>query len=73
MAPTDDGWIEYRKYVIESLGTINVRLGKIDTTLREVEREIAVLRTKMYAAAAIAALIFTTISTIAVELFIVAK
>ena len=71
MAPTDDGWNEYRKFVVESLETVNVRLSKIDTTLREVEREIAVLKTKMYAAAAIAALIFTTISTIAVEIFVV--
>jgi hypothetical protein len=69
MAPSDDGWNEYRKYVVKSLETVNVRLGKIDTTLREVEREIAVLKTKMYAAAAIAALVFTAISTLAVEIW----
>ena len=69
MAPNDDGWNEYRKYVVKSLETVNTRLDKIDTTLREVEREIAVLKTKMYAAAAIAALVFTSISTIAVEIW----
>ena len=69
MAPNDDGWNEYRRYVVESLETVNTRLNKIDTTLREVEREIAVLKTKMYAAAAIAALVFTSISTIAVEIW----
>ena len=69
MAPSDDGWNEYRRYVVESLETVNTRLNKIDTTLREVEREIAVLKTKMYAAAAIAALVFTSISTIAVEIW----
>ena len=69
MAPSDDGWNEYRRYVVESLETVNTRLDKIDTTLREVEREIAVLKTKMYAAAAIAALVFTSISTIAVEIW----
>ena len=70
MAPTDDGWNEYRRFVINSLESTNERLSEIDTTLREIEREIAVLKTKMYAAAAIAALIFTTISTIAVEAFV---
>jgi len=69
MAPNDDGWNEYRKYVVKSLETVNTRLDNIDTTLREVEREIAVLKTKMYAAAAIAALVFTSISTIAVEIW----
>jgi hypothetical protein len=69
MAPSDDGWNEYRRYVVESLETVNTRLNKIDTTLREVEREIAVLKTKMYAAAAIAALVFTSLSTLAVEMW----
>tara|TARA_R100001594_G_scaffold38566_3_gene69900 strand:- start:4638 stop:4781 length:144 start_codon:yes stop_codon:yes gene_type:complete len=45
-------------------------LDEIDTTLRGIERDLAVLKTKMYAAATIAALVFTTISTFAVELFV---
>ena len=70
MAPTDDGWSEYRRFVIKSLESTNSRLNEIDTTLRGIERDLAVLKTKMYAAAAIAALVFTTISTIAVEVFV---
>ena len=70
MASTDDGWNEYRRFVIKSLESTNNRLNEIDTTLRDIERDLAVLKTKMYAAAAIAALVFTTISTIAVEVFV---
>lgn len=70
MAPTDDGWNEYRRFVIKSLESTNQRLDEIDTTLRDIERDLAVLKTKMYAAAAIAALVFTTISTFAVEIFL---
>jgi hypothetical protein len=70
MAPTDDGWNEYRRFVINTLESTNNRLDEIDTTLREIERDLAVLKTKMYAAAAIAALVFTTISTFAVEIFV---
>tara|TARA_R110002110_G_scaffold41594_15_gene131812 strand:- start:6180 stop:6356 length:177 start_codon:yes stop_codon:yes gene_type:complete len=56
--------------VIKSLESTNNRLSEIDTTLRDIERDLAVLKTKMYAAAAIAALVFTTISTVAVEVFV---
>ena len=70
MAPTDDGWNEYRRFVIKSLESTNNRLDEIDTTLREIERELAVLKTKMYAAAVIASLVFTTISTVAVEVLV---
>lgn len=70
MAPTDDGWNEYRRFVIKSLESTNDRLDEIDTTLRDIERDLAVLKTKMYAAAVIASLVFTTISTVAVEVLV---
>ena len=70
MAPTDDGWNEYRRFVIKSLESTNNRLDEIDTTLRDIERDLAVLKTKMYAAAVIASLVFTTISTVAVEVLV---
>ena len=70
MAPSDDGWNEYRRFVIKSLESTNNRLDEIDTTLRDIERDLAVLKTKMYAAAVIASLVFTTISTVAVEVLV---
>jgi len=58
-----NGWVEYRKFVTESLGGTQKRLDKIEGRLQNIEKDIAILRTKMYIASATAAVIFSSITT----------
>lgn len=68
MAPKDDNWNEYRRHVVNSLSKTGDRLDSIDERLRSIERDLAVIRTKIYVAAGTAAIIFSAIATIFFQL-----
>ena len=48
-----DGWVEYRKFVVESLDYNKKQLHGIERRLRSMEQEIVMLKTKVYVASAV--------------------
>jgi hypothetical protein len=58
--PDNNGWIEYKRFVVTSLESTHRRLNNIDTRLRTIERDIAIIKTKMYVAAAGVAIVFSS-------------
>ncbi len=61
-----NGWNEYKKFVVQELRRSNDRLQGIENKLSQIEREIAVLKTKMYVGSAFVAVIFSGLVTIIV-------
>jgi len=54
-----NGWDEYKRLVISELGRTNSRLDGMDQRLHRIERNIAILQTKAYFAAAVVAIILS--------------
>tara|TARA_B100000575_G_C22678807_1_gene413004 strand:+ start:116 stop:328 length:213 start_codon:yes stop_codon:yes gene_type:complete len=63
----ENGWKEYKEFVIQELKRSNDRLEKIDDRLINIERELAVLKTKMYIGSAFIAVVFSGIITLMVD------
>jgi len=69
MAPEDNGnWNEYRRHVVNSLSKTTDRLEQIDERLRCIEKDLAVIRAKIYVAAATSAIIFSAIASVFFQL-----
>ena len=69
MAPTGDNWNEYRRHVVNSLDHTAERLDQIDDRLRTIERDLAVIRAKIYVAAATSAVVFSAIASSIFQVF----
>ena len=50
--PSGNGWVEYRKFVVETLDLNKKQLHGIESRLRKMEQDIVMLKTKMYVASA---------------------
>ena len=50
--PSGNGWIEYRKFVVETLDINKKQLYGIESRLRKMESDIIMLKTKLYIASA---------------------
>jgi len=59
MEQHNNGWDEYKLLVINELERTNSRLDGMDKRLHRIERNIAILQTKAYFAAAIVAIILS--------------
>ena len=64
---SENGWDEYRKLVILELKRNGDRLEKVERRLNSIDRHISEIRTKMYMASAISAIIFSAIITFALK------
>jgi hypothetical protein len=63
--PSGNGWTEYRKFVVEALDHNRGQLHGIERRLRNMERDIVMLKTKIYiASASIGLVVSVTISLI---------
>lgn len=62
-----NGWNEYKQFVVQELRRSNDRLKGIEDRLIEIERELAVLKTKMYIGSAFVAVIFSGLVTLMVD------
>ena len=62
-----NGWDEYRKLVILELKRNGDRLEKVERRLNSIDRHIAEIKTKMYMASAVSAIIFSGIITLALK------
>ena len=63
----ENGWKEYKQFVIQELKRSNDRLEKIEDRLIGIEREMAVLKTKMYIGSAFIAIVFSGIVTLFID------
>ena len=63
----ENGWKEYKEFVIQELKRSNDRLEKIEDRLINIEREMAVLKTKMYIGSAFIAVVFSGIITLMID------
>ena len=52
MENPSDSWVEYRKFVVETLDINKKQLYGIESRLRRMEQDIVMLKTKMYVASA---------------------
>lgn len=59
----DNGWDEYRKLVILELKRNGDRLTQVERRLNSIDRNISEIRTKIYMASAITAMVFSGILT----------
>ena len=50
--PSGNGWVEYRKFVVETIDLNKKQLHGIESRLRKMEQDIVMLKTKMYVASA---------------------
>ena len=50
--PSGNGWVEYRKFVVETLDINKRQLQGIESRLRKMEQDIIMLKTKVYIASA---------------------
>ncbi len=48
-----NGWVEYRKFVVETLDYNKKQLHGIEDRLRRMEQDIVMLKTKVYVASAV--------------------
>jgi hypothetical protein len=63
--PTNtNGWGEYKKFVIHELERMNDRLEVVDKRLSKIDRNLTILQTKAYVAAAVVAIIFSGIVSV---------
>ena len=62
-----NGWDEYRKLVILELKRNGDRLEKVERRLNSIDRNITEIKTKMYMASAVSAIIFSSIITFALK------
>ena len=62
-----NGWNEYKQFVVQELKRSNDRLKGIEDRLIDIERELAVLKTKMYVGSAFVAVIFSGVVTLMVD------
>ena len=51
--PSGNGWVEYRKFVVENLDLNKKQLHGIENRLRKMEQDIVMLKTKVYIASAV--------------------
>ena len=51
--PSGNGWVEYRKFVVETLDINKKQLHGIENRLRRMEQDIVMLKTKVYIASAV--------------------
>lgn len=51
--PSGNGWVEYRKFVVETLDLNKKQLHGIENRLRRMEQDIVMLKTKVYVASAV--------------------
>ena len=51
--PSGNGWVEYRKFVVETLDLNKKQLHGIENRLRKMEQDIVMLKTKVYIASAV--------------------
>jgi len=56
-----NGWDSYKKLVVHELERSNSRLTEIDSRLRHIEKKLAILDTKVYAATFLFSIIFTAV------------
>ena len=55
----ENGWKEYKQFVIQELKRSNDRLEKIEGRLINIEKEMVVLKTKMYIGPSFLAIFFS--------------
>ena len=67
MVGDSNGWNEYKQFVVQELKRSNERLKGIEDRLIDIERELAVLKTKMYIGSAFVAVIFSGLVTLMVD------
>ena len=46
MAPTENGWNEYSKLVLEQLESLSTGISLLRTEIQEIKQELAVMKTK---------------------------
>jgi hypothetical protein len=68
MPETNNGWDMYKKLVVKELERCNNRLDVMDRRLSKIERNIAVLQTKVYVSAAAVAFILSASVSILVKI-----
>jgi len=54
-----NGWDEYKRLVVHELERANLRLGVVDKRLSKIEKNLAIVQTKVYVASAIVAMLFS--------------
>lgn len=62
---SDNGWDEYRKLVMTEIKRNGERLTRVENRLNSIDRHITEMKTKMYTASTISAIIFSAIITVA--------
>jgi len=63
----ENGWNEYKQFVVQELKRSNGRLKGIEDRLIGIEKELAVLKTKMYIGSAFVAVIFSGLVTLMID------
>jgi hypothetical protein len=63
----NNGWNEYKQFVVQELKRSNNRLKGIEDRLMGIEKELAVLKTKMYIGSALVAVIFSGLVSMMVD------
>jgi len=54
-----NGWDEYKRLVVHELERANLRLGVVDKRLSKIEKNLAIVQTKVYVASAVVAMLFS--------------
>ena len=62
---SDNGWDEYRKLVMVEIKRNGDRITRVENRLGSIDRHIAEMKTKMYVASTISAIIFSAVITVA--------
>lgn len=63
----ENSWKEYKQFVIQELKRSNSRLEGIENRLMNIEREMAVMKTKMYIGSAFVAVVFSGVITLLID------